>query len=183
MNFSTLKSLAIPQGEVAKIEVNGVILWQKAPSIKNWAKYSINEDGTIYNNGLGYKDNYRIRSGGIETSSSYMTCTGFIPLKKGETLYIYPSFAGFNTQNAINLADASFNNLGQFTDDGTRYGICKDDATYKATTENGITSFTLTDKHNGSADVAYVRVTNDIGSATPITSGAEMIITVNQEIN
>lgn len=142
---------------------------------------STNIDGSVYNT-LGYKDNYRIRSTGDEAESQYSTCTGFIPFKKDDTLLIWPAFTGENTNNVINLFDKDFNCLGQFTDDGTKYGICTSSATYKVTNRNDISAFTLTDNHNGSSDVAYVRITNNIYTNSSISSGGGMIVSVNQQI-
>lgn len=180
MIFANAKAWDIPEGEVVKVESKGVVLWQKAPSIKNWARCSINADGSIYNNGQGYKEGYRIRSGGAEGTSTDAVCTGFIPLKKGETLYISPAFAGFNSSNTINFADSSFANLGQINDNGTAYGICSGNASlYKTTKVNGISTLTLTDEHD--SNIAYVRITHNLLLMS--SDASNMIITVNQEIS
>ena len=66
MMFSDLKSLTVPEGEVTKIAVGGVTIWE---NMKNWVKFSTEADGvTIYNGGLGYKNGYRVRSGGAEAA-------------------------------------------------------------------------------------------------------------------
>ena len=144
--------------------------------ITNWAKYSINADGSIYNNGLGYKTGYRVRSGGEETASDTALCTGYIPLKIGDTLRIYPPFTGKNVSNAINFVNGSFENIGQVTDYGSRYGICTS-LNYMPTVIDGASVFTLTEAHDES--IAYVRVTHDNGDTL---DGVNLIITVNQEI-
>ena len=169
--FSDLKALVIPNGEVIKVECGNSVLWEKPSSVKNWARHSINSDGSVYNNGQGYKVGTRIRSGGAEGDSTYAVCTGFIPFKKGETLEISPAFTGRNTENTINFFDASFTNLGQVTDNGACYGICN--SNYKTTVINGISTLTLGAVHVDS--IAYVR----IGHYTTATNnGADMIITV-----
>lgn len=184
MDFSVIKALTIPEGEVTKIEANGVVLWQ-AVTYKNWAKYSTEADGTtIYNNGLGYKDGYRVRSGGAEAAHDTATCTGFIPFKKGDILRIYPTFTGQNTQNAINFSDASRTNIGQQTATSS-YGICQaNQSLWLASVNNVVDGVTVVDISNipNANDVAYVRVTHYISKYTSISSGAEMIITVNEEI-
>jgi hypothetical protein len=184
MDFSIIKALTIPEGEVTKIEANGVVLWQ-AVTYKNWAKYSTEADGTtIYNNGLGYKDGYRVRSGGAEAELVRAICTGFIPFKKGDVLRIYPAFIGKNTENAINFSDASRTNLGQQTG-VTSYGICQvNQSLWVASAKNVVDGVTVVDISNipNANDVAYVRVTNYKGEGGTISSGAEMIITVNEEI-
>ena len=176
MDFSTVKALSIKEGIVKKIECNGVTIWQEAPSTKNWARCSINQDGTVYNNGQGYKVGYRIRSGGAEGEALTAVCTGFIPLKNGDTLRIYPPFSGNNTENAINFYKSDFTVFGQITDSGTAYGSCT--SAYKTTVINGVSSLTLDSRHNDT--IAYVRITH---KTTDTSDGANFIITINQEIS
>lgn len=175
MDFSTVKALSIKEGVVKKIEYNGVIIWQEAPSIKNWVRYSINQDGTVYNNGQGYKIGYRVRSGGAEGEDNYAVCTGFIPLKNGDTLRISPPFSGINAENAINFYKSDFTVFGQITDTGAVYGSCT--SAYKTTVINGVSSLTLDSRHNDT--IAYVRITHH---TTDTSNGANFIITINQEI-
>lgn len=85
MNFTNIKKVKIPQGKVRRIIKNDIVLWKK---YTNLVPLSIDENGNPYNNGLGYKDGYRVRSGGAEYTNNASSCTGFIPLKIGETLYI-----------------------------------------------------------------------------------------------
>lgn len=176
MIFSSIKNWAIPEGKVVKVESDGVVIWKEPSSLKNWVKYSTESDGkTIYNDGLGYKVGYRIRSGGAESASTYGVCIGFIPLKVGDVLSIYPAFTGRNTENTINFYDSSFSNLGQVTDSGSYSGICN--SSYKTSVVNGVSTLTLNSSHN--SNIAYVR----IGHYTSATSnGEDIIITVNQEI-
>lgn len=181
MDFSNLKSLTIPEGEVAEITCGGVVLWKSGYT--NLVPLSTEADGkTIYNGGKGYKDGYRIRSGGAESAHTNTACTGYIPFKKGEALYIYPAFKGHNVTNAINFSGADYNNLGQINDSGTAYGICSaNSAAFRAT---GIGNVSVLDLSNndcdGVEDIAFVRITNDI--VAEIASGSQMIITKNEEI-
>lgn len=155
-------------------------LWKKTTSYTNKVPTSINADGTIYN-GCGYKDECRIRSGGEESASVDATCTGFIPFKKGDTLRIYPAFTGGNTYNAINFADASFTNLGQITDSGSSYGVCQfKQNIYDSVVIDGASTLTFSDDFD--ANIAYVRITNSLLEASGISSGSEMIVTINEEI-
>lgn len=186
MDFSTVKKLVIPEGEVTKItDASGNVLWQSGYT--NQVPLSTESDGkTIYNGGKGYKDGYRVRSGGAESEQASACCTGFIPFRKGDVLRIYPKFQGLNTQNAINYFTASFQNIGQCTGLGG-YGICEgsNSSQFRPTTdENGIGVLHLVT--NLADDVAYIRVTNQIAYANSyqplITTGADMIVTVNEEI-
>ena len=182
MDFSKIKKLFIGGVELKQLFINGIQVWKSG--YKNWVKYSTEADGvTIYNGGLGYKNGYRIRSGGAEGAATGVCCTGFIPVKIGETLRIYPPFTGRNTQNAINFSDSSFTNLGQICDDGTAYGICNGKVSlYKSQIIDGVSTLTLTDLHDTA--IAFVRITNAIteGYDSPIKTGADMIVTVNEEI-
>jgi hypothetical protein len=175
IDFSEVKTIAVAEGNVAKIVCAGMMLWQ-AETLKNWAQYSVESDGkTIYNGGLGHKMGYRIRSGGAEAENENTVCTGYIPLKQGDTLRISPAFSGENVTNAINFADGSFGNLGQITDSGTGYGICNGkERIYKTEIIDGISVLTLTDDHD--ASIKYVRITHYL------QNGADLLITVNQKI-
>lgn len=144
--------------------------------IRNEVRYSTEADGvTIYNNGIGYKYAYRVRSGGAEQTSNQGVCTGYIPFTKGEKLYIYPAFTGLNSQNAINFSDNTYTNLGQITDSDARYGICANSggAGYKSTVINGLSVLDISSVTEANVDkIAFVRITND----TNISTGADMII-------
>ena len=184
IDFSKIKKLTIDGIDLKSMAINGIQVWKSGP--KNWVKFSTESDGvTIYNGGLGYKDGYRIRSGGAEATLGSGTVTGFIPFKKGDILRIYPAFFGANNVNAINFADATHANLGQVVGNGTVYGICTSEPTsFRPTKEGSVTVLHLTtDK---AADVAYIRITNQIGtydSIPPVVeSGADMIVTINEEI-
>jgi len=188
-DFSQFPRLEIGGKRVKKIarKSDGQVLW--TAGYINMVPLSINADGTIYNGGLGYKEGYRVRSGGAEGESDNAVCTGFIPFKKGDILRIYPAFIGRNTDNAINFADASFTNLGQNTASGASYGICgTNESLWDAAMANVVNGVTVVDISNipNAGDVAYVRITNFYGTASgqtsPISSGAELIVTVNEEI-
>lgn len=182
MMFSDLKKLVIPEGEVNKITVGGVTIWE---NMKNWVKFSTEADGvTIYNGGLGYKNGYRIRSGGAETSQADASCTGFIPLKAGDVVRMsgYDAFF-FSAQNAINVYNADKENIGQAVANvpSNGYGIFGSGASYPSygwasVTENpdGVYVW-VAPPYNA---IAFMRVTG-----YTLDDGSKMIITVNQEIN
>lgn len=157
---------------------------ERIMTCKNWVEYSTESDGkTIYNGGLGYKDGYRVRSSGEEAAQDSATCTGFIPFKKGKVLRIYSAFSGQNTQNAINFFDASYTLIGQQTATSS-YGICLTNQSLWLESINnvvdGVSTIDISNIPNAN-DVAYIRVTNYI-KYTAMASGAEMIITINEEI-
>jgi len=176
MDWENLKSLLTPEGNVVKVECDGEILWEKELFV-NQVPLSIDTDGSIYN-GIGYKNNYRVRSGGTEAANENSVCTGFMPFKKGQTLYISPPFDGGNTNNAINFIDKDFTNLGQITDSGACYGICTDGASiYKSAVINGVSVLTLGDKAD--SNIAYIRITH---KNYVCNKGANLIVAINQKI-
>ena len=182
--FDRAQSVTFAGKAVEKLVLDGKKIWE-AVSFKNWVRYSTEADGmTIYNGGLGYKDGYRIRSGGAEASSSGITISGFIPYKKGYKLYIYPPFFGGNTENTINFYNAAFEHLGQITDSGAAYGICT--SAFKTTLDNGVSVLDLSAVTvSGIENVAFVRVGNCISynnNGAVIASGSEMIVTKNEKI-
>lgn len=186
IDFSQVKTVTIPEGIVTKIATEGKTLWE-AIKFTNQVPISIDTNGSIYNNGKGYKDGYRVRSGGLEAAQSFTSITGYIPYKKGDKLYIYPPFTGENTSNTVNFFDGSFNNLGQVCDAGVYYGFCN--STFKTKVVDGVSVLDISAVTvSGVNNIAYVRIGNTIndGSSTglksPIYSGSEMIVTVNEEI-
>lgn len=182
MIFSDVKTILIPEGPVAKILCGNDVLWKKQMGYKNWARYSTETDGTtIYNNGQGYKDGYRIRSGGAETANASSTCTGFIPVKGGSVIRIAgATFNSANAQNAINVANSSFTNIGQVARNGN-YGIFI--GTYSTYGNisiveelDGVWRWVVPPVESG---VAYIRITGETSSTG---GGANLIITVDEGI-
>lgn len=181
MDFTKLKKLSIGDVELKQLFINDVQVWKSG--YKNWVKYSTTNDGkTIYNNGLGYKDGYRIRSGGAEGATSGGACTGFIPVKGGDVVRLSGwDFSHKANENAINASDSSFTNIGQFTLLPAQYGIFN--GTYTAYSHTsvvqettGVWKWIVPPAASG---VAYIRVSGYKGSSG---SGANMIVTINEEI-
>ena len=180
MMFSDLKKLVIPEGEVNKITVGGVTIWE---NMKNWVKFSTEADGvTIYNGGLGYKNGYRVRSGGAEGTTDRGSCTGFIPLKAGDTVRLSGYNALYNDgSNAINVFNASKENIGQAVANTPTHGYGIFETQYKAygwasITQNPTGVYVWVAPPH--ADIAFMRV-----SGYTLADGSKMIVTVNQEIN
>lgn len=186
-DFDNYVRIQIPEGMVKKItDGAGNVIW-KAGYV-NMVPISTTNDGVTIYNGTGYKNGYRIRSGGAEGAQANAACTGFIPVKGGDIIRISGcNFAYSNTSNAINVADASFSNIGQITPShaDAGYGIFAAGAAYqsycynKAVTQEktGVWKWTVPPAASGAA---YIRVTGYNASGN---HGANMIVTVNEEIN
>lgn len=181
INFETLNSLQIPEGTVKCItrKKNGKVLWEKKNT--NQVFKSINSDGTIYN-GKGYKDGYRIRSGGAEASYGNAACTGFIKVNAGDVIRLSGwDFSVAQNGNAINVSNTGFNNIGQFTTLGASYGIFAEGySAYSHASvvkeQEGVWKWVVPPAASG---VAYIRITGYSTSGAP---GAKMLITINEEI-
>jgi hypothetical protein len=194
MDFTKIKKLFIGGLELKQLLINGIQVWKSG--YKNWVKYSIDTDGSIYQNGKGYIDGYRLSSSGSLSSQANTVTTGFIPCKSTDLIRMagvewLPTIAG--TYTYISFFDASFKLLGSLNCQkgdktgtgyiGTPRGIVQfenepDNATSSAlipTKENGVY---IMDQYRFKSDadkVAYFRI-NGYGS------GADMIVTVNEEI-
>lgn len=145
----------------------------------NQVPISINADGTIYN-GVGYKEGYRVRSGGTEVEYN-ATCTGFIPVKAGDIVRTKGwNFKNANNGNALNVSDDAFTNIGQASMGGGDYGIFTKSA-YKnygnasiVEETTGVYKWVVPPASSG---VAYIRI-----SGYGVVDGSTMIVTVNEEI-
>lgn len=150
----------------------------------NMVPLSIDTDGSIYNS-VGYKDGYRIRSGGAESTQSKGTCTGFIPVSGGDTVRIYGwDRINYSTSaaNAINVADSSFTNLGQVGN--SNYGIFASGGGYaaydKSTIYDGADGVSKWVVPPAASGAAYIRVSAYNDGVTDV--GSQLIVTVNEEI-
>ena len=185
IDFSTAKEIRIPEGQVYKIARGNETLWEAA--YINMVLRSTESDGvTIYNGGLGYKNGYRIRSGGAEGALASSAHTGFIPVKGGDVVRIsggdFGSVAGHGS--AMNVADSTRTNIGQFSMQSGEYGIFLQSA-YKSYAKSsvvqektGVWKWIVPPAASG---VAYIRVSCNAannGSA----DGEKLIVTINQEI-
>lgn len=97
-----VKVINVGRGDSRSVVIPDVVTYT------NWAKKATESDGvTIYNNGKGYKENYRINSSGTETAAENWTVTGFIPVKKGDIVrfkncYVY-NMTGITTTNRMHF--------------------------------------------------------------------------------
>ena len=161
-------------------------------SYTNQVPLSTESDGkTIYNGGLGYKNGYRIRSGGAEGALACSAHTGFIPVKPGDIIRIGGlDFGSTNSHgSAMNVANSSFTNIGQFSMTSGEYGIFLESA-YR-----GFSKASVVQEKTGvwkwvvppaSSGVAYIRVSCNTyptsSNVYPAADGSKLIVTINEEI-
>lgn len=177
MTLSSYKKLKIDGIELKKLEINGVLAWKSGHT--NLVPLSTEADGvTIYNGGKGYKDGYRVRSGGAEATSTNATCTGFIKATNGDVIRLSGYDAQYsNAANAINVFDGNRNNLGQIAANSDKsYGCFLntgnnwDDVIAEG---NGVYYWIVPSGYG----IEYIRVTGYTNG-----QGSKMIITKNEEI-
>lgn len=173
------KKLVIAGVELKKLAIDGVEVWRSGYT--NQVPLSINADGSIYNDGLGYKNGYRVRSGGAEGGHSLGACTGFIKVNAGDVIRIAGwEFEGAASGNSINASDSSFTNLGQAASNGA-YGIFA--GAYSAYNYDSV----VKERENvyrwvvppAASGVVYIRIS---GYTSDGLKGDEMIVTINEEI-
>ena len=187
LDFSQVKGVAIPEGNVIKIELNGTLLWKSGP--KNWVPESTDTDGSI-SNGKGYKDDARLSSSGGVSGSAQAgsVVTGFIPWKNTDVIRMKGAeWVGASEKYSghfyLNMYDANkkFIENGAVpassyaADAGVRAQLS---ATYDDTT--GVTTFSIINPdgntgsiRNAAKSAAYVRI-NAYGK------GADLIVAINE---
>lgn len=186
LDFSQFKSLTIDGVNLKQLSIDGTQVWKGNDGYKNWVRYSTEADGvTIYNGGLGYKNGYRIRSGGAEGALSTSAHTGFIPVKGGDVIRISGGDFGstYSHGSAMNVANSSFTNIGQFSMTSGQYGIFAGD--YKAYSgssvvqeKTGVWKWIVPPTTSG---VAYIRVSCNAANGGA-ADGAKLIVTINEKI-
>jgi hypothetical protein len=172
MNLLPFVKLSLGELTLKNLQVNGIQIYKSG--YKNWVPYSLDTDGSVFN-GVGYKDGYRLRSGGGLAEVAGGRVTGYIPVTAGDIVRL----TGWNfdfavAANAVNFSDSTFTNLGQITMQPAAYGICAV-TTPTVTSHNGVFMFTVPNN----VDIRYLRVSGLNENNIPIP---EMIITINEEI-
>lgn len=178
--FSDLKALAIPEGEVVKVECSGSVLWEIENELPytNQVPISIDTDGSIYNR-VGYIGKTRLSSSGSTKENNYTSTTGYIPASSGDVIRV-PA-GNFDSGACYVCAyNSSFGFISAVNYSGSYGGGT-------VATNGDIKEITLLNN----SDIAYVRVSlawdsYDVGyteSADPLQGPCEhMIVTVNEEI-
>ena len=94
IDFSALRSITIPEGNVVQIACNGVVLWgggggtPDAPSYTNLVRKAVANDGsTIYGTG-GYTDGKYLSSNGAYGNDAAFVSTGNIKMTWNSPIYI-----------------------------------------------------------------------------------------------
>lgn len=184
IDFSGVKAISVPEGSVSRILWGSTVLWKKPSSYTNLVPLSTDTDGSIYN-GCGYKENVRLSSsGGISSSAQNgSVTTGFIPfhgdgdivrMKGAEWVGASNTYGGHFYWGVYDSNKTKLGCLASSSYSGGTYGT---GITYDETI--GVTTFDMsamsTAFQEACASAAYFRI-------SAYGSGADLIITVNQEI-
>lgn len=156
----------------------------------NQVPISIDTDGSIYN-GVGYINDYRLKGSTGEIVEKEWACvTGFIPAKENDIVRIiapkWSSDQGDTNLNLICAYNANFEYLCCADSHGAAHKYNTETNPDKYTLEHSIehtdtmSIVTMGTKTVGTG-IAYIRISN-IGDNTGPCSGADIIVTVNEEI-
>ena len=186
MILNNFKKLFLNGTEMKKLRINGIQIWS---AIKNWVKYAVDTDGSIFN-GTGYIENRRLSSSGGLSSSAQngSVTTGFIPwygdttvlrLKGVEWINARPNYGG---HFYIIFYDANKKNRAG---DNDRLESPQTGASHILTMTrdaNGVETF-IFNKDYGTTNtlLQWVRSAKFI-RITAYGKGADMIVTLNEEI-
>ena len=156
----------------------------------NLVATSIDTDGSIFN-GVGYKDEYRLNSSGAVAAQTDSTATGFMPAAKGDVFRItgvrFGTSATAGVYGYVSIYDTSKTKLQSVSVDAylgspSSYGFA-----ITPTPSSGYvypTDVYTIDFANAPDSMAFVRFSSSIAPIDNIAkqSGADMIVTVNEEI-
>lgn len=164
MDFSNVKKISIDAGEVKQIAINGVVVWK---GYTNLVPTSIDTDGKVFN-GVGYKDNSRLNSSAAVVNLSGYTVSGYIKAKAGDVIRV----KGLKWDSTVESGCYFWNFNSKFEKQkDKRPSSGSADINYSIG-NNGELVF----KIESYADYCeYIRISG-------YGSGADMIITVNEEI-
>lgn len=174
MDFSSVKKIVIPEGEVKQIECNGVVLWKGGYT--NVLPLATDTDRKTIYQGKGYITGYRLSSSsGSLSANANMRTSGFISAKEGDVIRIKgisprrgtPSYViTYNSNNT----KIQYRSIPQHDDGTDYYDIVYDWYSYK----NGIITIKLLSSYFGTGFNAFRFCAGVIDENT--------IVTINEEI-
>lgn len=145
----------------------------QAPSYTNQVPISTDSTGAIYNN-IGYKDGYRISDNGVDEEYGHKSVTGFIPIKKGDTIRIKGIYN--NDVNSCRMCTYNSSKTFKAVRNGSIFA-----STGSYSLLNDIMTYTPNEYFVDDA-TRYFRFSCDTGAHTGQEDGSKLIITVNEEI-
>ena len=195
MDFSAIKKLTIGGVELKQLFINGIQVWK---SFTNQVRRSIGSDQQPFNGGLGYWNDQELSgSSGAQRAGTNTTVTGFIPVKQGDTIRIKGcNWYSTKAHNYIVAYTSDFGHWGTTQTQGTHYYnttnnpqnmIIEAGASYggsmdiQSDVSTIVIAKNITGREEGFEKIAYIRISVR-GDGTGKVDGADLIVTVNEEI-
>ena len=188
MDFSEIKSITIPEGEVKQIAIGDTVIWKGGYT--NLVLTATDENGAILNN-VGYADGYRINSSGVIKEQAGTAMTGYIEITP-------------NDKDIIRVKGVTMNSVSYYTgiaffDENYTTLVVLRQATATAAEPSKIYSvspspcqITGSSIIDGSDGIATIHINYNENSEHysrikyfrifGVGKGADMIVTINEEI-
>jgi hypothetical protein len=198
MDFSAIKKLTIGGIELKQLFINGIQVWR---SFTNQVRQSIASDKTPFNGGLGYWNGQELSgSSGSQRAGTGYTCTGFIPVKQGDVIRIKGcNWYSTKATNYIVAYTSTFVHWGTTSAGGGHYygntattvnpeKMPIEHADYGGSwdVQSNVSTITIakdpSHKTYGYKNIAYIRLSVR-GDGSGAVDGADLIVTVNEEIS
>ena len=183
INFTKVKSLRIPNGDVKSITISGVRVWKGG--FINLVSSSIDKNGSIYNT-TGYMTGARLNSSGEVKTYGGAIHSGFIPYAFGDVIRAKGSTSASvgDSANYVQIYDASFNLIKSFTassltvSSDNKYGTyqLQSDGTYLLTIFDIAGWVAANLSTLDTTNVAYLRI------SMAQCAAADFIVTIDDEI-
>ena len=195
IDFTGVKAIRIPEGVVKKIMRGTEVLWQ---SFTNQVRQSIASDKTPFNGGLGYWNGQELSgSSGSQRAGTGYTCTGFIPVKQGDVIRIKGcNWYSTKATNYIVAYTSTFVHWGTTTPGGGHYygnttynpnkfaierPVCNGSMDIQSDVSTIVIARNAEGVNQGFENIAYIRLSVR-GDGSGAVDGADLIVTVNEEI-
>lgn len=194
MDFSAIKKLTIGGIELKQLFINGIQVWK---SFTNQVRQSIASDKTPFNGGLGYWNGQELSgSSGSQRAGTGYTCTGFIPVKQGDVIRIKGcNWYSTKATNYIVAYTSTFGHWGttatggghyyNTTNNPNKYAIERPQCNGSMDIQSGVSTIVIArnaeGKNEGFEKIAYIRLSVR-GDGSGAVDGADLIVTVNEEI-
>ena len=195
MDFSAIKKLTIGGIELKQLFINGIQVWK---SFTNQVRQSIASDKTPFNGGLGYWNGQELSgSSGSQRAGTGYTCTGFIPVKQGDVIRIKGcNWYSTKATNYIVAYTSTFVHWGTTTTGGGHYygnttynpnkfaierPACNGSMDIQPDVSTIVIARNAEGVNQGFENIAYIRLSVR-GDGSGAVDGADLIVTVNEEI-
>jgi hypothetical protein len=195
MNLPNFKELYINGIKMVELFINGVQVWK---SFTNQVAKSIGSDGKPFNGGLGYYNGQELSgSSGSQRAGTNTTVTGFIPVKQGDVIRIKGcNWYSGNKTNYIVAYTSNFQHWGttdtkgghyyNTTNNPNKWAIERPRQGGSMDIQADVSTIVIAknpteDSDFGFENIAYIRISVR-GDGSNTVDGADLIVTVNEEI-